>query len=106
MRYYYHFWGGTGYCGHDFDDYMMFSYEPDTEELDGLADSMTLDNAESYEYSVFGWGYTIEQYMQDNDIRDREIAESEWNECIEEYYESRWVEYEEVSEEEYLENCR
>lgn len=62
---------------------------------------MAYENAEGYEYMVFGWGEDVESYAEDNDISLEEAEEE-----LEAFYaDAQGASYwEEVSEEEYKEN--
>ena len=70
-------------------------------ELDATLSELAYENAEDYDYMVFGWGEDIESYAEDNDISLEEAEEE-----LEQFYiDAQGASYwEEVSEEEYKEN--
>lgn len=70
-------------------------------ELDETLSDMAHENAEDYDYMVFGWGEDAVSYAEANDI-PVEDAEAE----LEQYYmDAQGASYwEEISEEEYKEN--
>ena len=86
---YVRFYGGNGYCGCDYEEYVAYDDEHDEVLIEQTATDLAYENAESYEYVVFGWD------SQDIDETERE-----------EYYEDTldYCGWEYCSEEEYLEN--
>lgn len=96
MAKYYKISVSTPYCGTDEEHYLKFDEEPTDKELDEIAEEFCVENAESYEYLVFGW---------DNDpVADGEMSEDEYFTEIEEYYNSCDCSWEEIDQEEYEEN--
>ena len=89
--------GGTSFCGTNFEEYLKTDMT--NEQLDAYCADAAFENAESYEYMVFGWGQTAESYIEENEI-SLEEAEQE----MEDYYAEAWAGWEEISEEEYKEN--
>lgn len=87
MARYIKFYGGTDYCGCDFEKLAMF----DDDTLDGVIDSysyeLAQDNAEAFAYIATGW---------DEDDEGFESKQDEQN-----YYESCWWDWEEITKEEY-----
>ena len=67
-------------------------------ELDQLGVELARENAESYDYMVYGWGEDAESYAESEDIS---LEEAEG--MMEDYYAEASYEWEEISEEEYLE---
>lgn len=75
----------TPYCGTDFIEYKEFEERPTDEELDEMAEVYALENAESYEYLVYGWD---DDYFDDEEER-AEALENFYADCL---AESGWVE--------------
>lgn len=90
--------GGTGYCGQDFEDFLKT--EMTDEELNELIGEMAQENAEQYDYTVWGWGvYTAEEYAEENDVSVEEAEQMK-----EDYYADAYADWEEITKEEYEEN--
>lgn len=89
--------GGTSFCGTNFEEYLKTDMT--NEQLDAYCADASLENAELYNYIVFGWDQTVESYAEENEISVEE-AEQE----MEDYYAEAWAGWEEISEEEYEEN--
>ena len=85
MRYI-HFYGGTGYCGCDFDEYLAVSDDTFDATLDSMAEDFAYDNGESYEHVATGWGNGWENEDEQED-----------------YYQNCWCNWEEISKEEFEE---
>lgn len=88
---YVRFWGGNGYCGCDFEEYIAFI---DNKEVDlyEYAYELSRDNAEAYEYIVYGG---------DGPDWD-EITQEEYDEEIENYYASIDYDFEVMTKEDWL----
>lgn len=89
--------GGTNLCGTGFTEFLKT--EMTDKELDSYCIDAAQENAESYEWHVFGWLESAESYAQDNGISIEE-AETE----LENYYAEAYADWEEITEEEYNEN--
>ena len=89
--------GGTGFCGTDFVEYLQT--EMTDVELDKYCADAAHENAEQYDYMVYGWNEDVESYAESNDISIEE-AEAE----MEEYYSEAYADWVEITEEEYNEN--
>ena len=90
--------GGTGYCGQDFEDFLKT--EMTDKELDNLTEEMAQENAEQYEYTVWGWGVgTAEEYAEENDVSVEEAEQ-----MMEDYYAEAYADWKEITKEEYEEN--
>lgn len=90
--------GETQFCGTAFELYLKTDMTDG--ELYAYASELALENAEQYDYMVFGWGEDAESYAEDCGIS---IEEAE--ELMENYYADVYGDWEEVTEEEYRENC-
>lgn len=88
---------GTLYCGTNGEEYLKTDMT--NEQLDAYCADAALENAESYEWMVFGWGQTAESYAEENEI-SLEEAEQE----MEDYYAEAWGSWEIITKEEYYEN--
>ena len=68
-------------------------------ELDNLGQELAYENAESYDYMVFGWGETAEGFAE---LEGVSIEEAEG--MMEDYYANASYYWEEITEEEWLDN--
>ena len=90
--------GGTAFCGCDFEEYLHTDMSD--KELDELCAEKARDNAEQYEYIVWGWEvYTAEEYAEKSGVS---IEEAE--QMMEDYYAETYADWEEITKEEYEEN--
>ena len=91
MRYF-RFIVDTDFCGTKNEIYEEFEDNVSQEELEQRGQELAIENAESYDYLVLGWGEEPETEEEQEEIDD--------------YYASATYEYEEVSEKEYMESFR
>ena len=89
----------TDYVGTKNEIYM--ETEMNDRELDETLSEMAYENAENYDYMVFGWGEDIESYAEENGISLEEAEEEMQAFYVNAQADSYW---EEVSGEEYKEN--
>lgn len=68
-------------------------------ELDNLGQELAYENAESYDYMVFGWGETAEGFAE---LEGVSVEEAE--DMMEDYYANASYYWEEITEEEWLDN--
>lgn len=95
MRYF-KFTADTPYCGTKNEYFYKIEDENATPvALDEMAEEIARDNAESFEYLVFGW--------DSNPVEEGEMTEEEYEQEIENFYADCSCEYEEISAEEYEE---
>lgn len=87
----------TGYCGTSQTEYL--ATDMTDEELNDYAHEAARDNAEMYEYMVFGWDEDANSYAEANGI---DIEEAE--QMIEDYYNDAGYFWVEITKEEYEEN--
>ena len=92
-------YGEAAYCGTSFEEYL--ETDMTDEQLDDYVSDKVAENAESYDYMVFGWDTSMEEYAEENGIT-MELAEQ----MMEDYYADASGFWEEVSEEEYNENVQ
>jgi hypothetical protein len=60
------FWGNTGYCGTDYEEFVKYEEDRSEQYLNDRAYELGRENAEGFEYLVFGWdGPDMEEYTQD-----------------------------------------
>ena len=89
---------GNGYCGCDGEEYLHTDMSD--KELDNYAQEQAMNNAESYQYMVWGWDYnTAEEYAEENDVSVEEAEE-----MMEYYWENIESYWEEITQEEYEDN--
>ena len=91
--FYYKITVDTPYCGTNNEHFVTYKEEPTTAELDELAEELSRDNAESYEYLVSGWDDEMFEGMSEEERADE----------LEEYYSSCDGRWEQISEEEWKE---
>jgi hypothetical protein len=89
--------GGTGYCGTDFEEYIKTDMTD--EQLEAYCSEAAYENAEQYDYMVYGWGEDAESHAEYYGI-SLEEAEAE----MDEYYAEATAEWEETTEEEWQNN--
>ena len=87
---YYHLSGGNGYCGCDWDEYVVFYDDVLIEDVIAYAMQLARDIAESYEYIATGWHKDFESEEDREEYYDNAMDHTNW---------------EEITEEEYLINC-
>lgn len=92
------FWGGTPFCGTDYEEYEVFEDSITDDELDNISADKSTDNAASYE--DLERDYSIDR----DDYETEEAYEDALAEASEEYYAESSGGWEEVTEEEYNEN--
>lgn len=85
------FWGGNGYAGCDYEEYMTFK-DDEHPDLDDYAYQMARDNAEAHEDVVYGW---------DGPDWD-EVTQEEYEEEMESYYANIDWGYDILTREEWL----
>ena len=90
---YYAFDADTEYCGTENTYYEAFTDEPTENELNEIAEEIRIENADSFEYLVFGWDY--------DPVEEGEMTEEEHEEAIDDYRSSCTCTWREISQEEY-----
>lgn len=85
------FWGGNGYAGCDYEEYMTFK-DDEHPDLDEHAYQIARDNAEAHEDVIYGW---------DGPDWD-EVTQEEYDDEMEYYYESIDWGYEILTREDWL----
>lgn len=94
-------WRTTGdiiYCDASYE--AVFEAE-NLEQAEKIAFEIAMKNADDYEYLVFGFGYTVEDYMEEHNVT-REIAEKEMKEAYDDYRANVEWGFEEILDEEYI----
>ncbi len=92
--------GGTGFCGCDFEEYLVFDDSICNEAIDEVAWDIANGNAESYEDIERDYCIDEDEY---DDYDDYETAV---NEAREMYYADVECSWKEITKEEYEENAR
>ena len=87
----------TDFCGTRDERYLKTNYSDNM--LNTLGAELAQENAESYDYMIFGWGETAESYAESEGIS---IEEAEG--MMEDYYANASYDWEEITEEEWLDN--
>ena len=92
-------YGDAAYCGTSFEEYL--ETDMTDEQLDNYLSDMIAENAESYDYLVFGWDTSMEEYAEENEIS---IEEAE--QMMENYYADASGAWEVITKEEYEDACQ
>lgn len=90
---YYKFTCYTPYVGTEIEDVYKFENDITTQELEEFANELSTNNAESYEYLVFGFDY--------DPVEEGELSQAEYETTIDEYYADCGCFYEEITKEEF-----
>ena len=93
---YYKFVADTPCCGTENTYYLELEDSITDSELGDIAEEYNQENAESYEYLIFGWCC--------DPVEDGDMTEEEYEEIMDNYYSDCTCTWEEISKEEYLEN--
>ena len=83
---YVHFWGGNGYCGCEYEEYVMFSDEFPEEEIDDYSAELAYQNAEFFEYAATGWYDDFETEDDREAYYEDALSYCGWNYCSKEEY--------------------
>ena len=91
------FFGGTNFCGQEFERYEVFNDMISEEELSHYAGELAQDNAAMFDcHSLYG--------LSEEDYDTIEDYETALEEASAEFYENAWGSWEEISEKDFLEN--
>ena len=93
---YYKFIADTPYCGTENTYYLELEDSITDCDLSEIAEEYRVENAESYDYLVFGWSF--------DPVEEGEMTEEEYDETMDDYYSDCTCSWEEITKEEYLEN--
>lgn len=93
---YYKFMADTPYAGTEYVEYYKFEDDISETILRETAEEIRRQNAESYDYLVFGWNA--------DPVEDGDMSTDEYEEVMDSYYSDCTCDWEEISEEEFLEN--
>lgn len=84
---YVRFYGGNGYCGCDYEEYVMFDDDCPEDEIENYSSQLAYENAETYEYVVTGWNEDWES-EEDRDWYYEDVMEyCGWDYCSQEEFE-------------------
>ena len=79
---YVRFWGGNGYCGCDYEEYVAFEDNITDKEIDAYSNDIGYQNAESYEYMLTGrMDWDSEEDMEN--YYDDALSYCGWDYCSE-----------------------
>lgn len=92
------FYGGTAFCGEDFEYYEVVDDNLTDEDLDQMAADYAYDNASSYEDVERDYQIDEDNYASYDDF------EAACDEARDEYYGESYGHWEEITREEFLEN--
>lgn len=92
---YYKFTADTPFSGTENTFYQCEENALSEQELESLCADYSHDNAESFDYLVFGWNY--------DPVEEGDMTEEEYEQVMEDYYCDCTCSWEEISEEEFNE---
>lgn len=84
---YVRFYGGNGYCGCDYEEYVAFNDDIDEQDLDEYSNELCYENAETYEYVVTGWNEDWESEEDREWYYEDALGYANWDYCSQEEYE-------------------
>lgn len=81
---YVRFYGNNGYCGCDYEEYVMFDDECPIEEIDDYSAQLAYENAESFEYIARGgWDSDWESEDEREFYYEDALSYCGWEYCTE-----------------------
>ena len=83
---YVHFSGSNGYCGTDYDEYVMFSDDCSESEIENYSIELAYQCAESYEYLDTGWEDDFETEDEREAYYENALSYCGWTYCFKEEY--------------------
>lgn len=92
---YYKFTADTPFCGTENTFYWCEENALSEQQLELLCKEYSYDNAEEFDYLVFGWDY--------DPVEEGEMTEEEYEQEMENYYSDCTCTWKEISEEEFNE---
>lgn len=101
--YYVHFFGSTGYCGTEYDEYEAVPARAISDDnvvrfFSEMCDDYSYENAQAYEYMVTGWGEGWENEEEESAYYTEAIENGSWEFCSKEEYDKFMNEVENFAE--------
>lgn len=84
---YVRFYGGNGYCGCDYEDYVVFDDNCPEREIDDYSEQLAYENAENFEYVVTGWNSDFETEDDRELYYEDALSYCGWDYCSKEEFE-------------------
>ncbi len=83
---YVRFSGGNGYCGCDYEEYVMFDDDCPEDEIENYSIELAYQNAESFEYVETGWDSDFEDENDREMYYENALSYCGWDYCSEEEF--------------------
>ena len=83
---YVRFSGGNGYCGCDYEEYVMFDDDCPEDEIENYSIELAYQNAESFEYVETGWNSDFEDENDREMYYENALNYCGWDYCSEEEF--------------------
>ena len=80
---YVRFSGGNGYCGCDYEEYVMFDDDCPEDEIENYSIELAYQNAESFEYVETGWDSDFEDENDREMYYENALSYCGWDYCSE-----------------------
>ena len=84
---YVRFYGGNGYCGCDYEEYVMFDDDCPEDEIENYSSQLAYENAENFEYVVTGWNEDLESEDDRENYYDDILSYCGWDYCSKKEFE-------------------
>ena len=84
---YVRFYGGNGYCGCDYEEYVMFDDDCPEDEIENYSSQLAYENAENFEYVVTGWNEDWESEDDRESYYDDVLSYCGWDYCSKKEFE-------------------
>lgn len=83
---YVRFAGGNGYCGCDYEEYVMFDDDCPEDEIENYSIELAYQNAENFEYVETGWDSDFENEYDREMYYENALSYCGWDYCSEEEF--------------------
>ena len=83
---YVRFSGGNGYCGCDYEEYVMFDDDCPEDEIENYSIELAYQNAESFEHVETGWDSDFEDENDREMYYENALSYCGWDYCSEEEF--------------------
>lgn len=89
---YVRFYGGNGYCGCDYEEYVAFEDDESPAIIDAYSNELAYENAESYEYVVTGYDEDFDTVEERDEYYEDAYSYCGWDYCSKEEFEENFKE--------------
>ena len=83
---YVRFSGGNGYCGCDYEEYVMFDDDCPEDEIENYSIELAYQHAESFEYVESSWDSDFEDENDREMYYENALSYCGWDYCSEEEF--------------------